>query len=426
MRCLLKILLGVFLFFPLVANAASDEDVDSRIRALEAQIKILMEHKQNTTERIDDVENIIERVDERVGSRAVVNAFEAQSLDIGGIAGSVFTSETAENNSFNGFTINFLELLIKARLDDKWSAFIAPLFAEASFTQYTDPEQRRSVTNANLATAVNVFGYITYEQNNMFNVDFGVFPTPQGIWTPEHFPHAQVIIDSPQMFSPIWQTDEIVPSFTQGVSVRGTYPVEGNILSYNIFAGYNNKIDISGVTNPVDEGEFHWGTRIAYRHSAIGTEIGLNYGQGDRNDDTNVSNPFYTPRSGRAYGQESEYDYYGIDLRVNKGSFEIKSELFATNEDFGRDRLGWYVQPVYNVNSNWAIVARYDFFDNGGNTGDKIEKVVGLIWSPIPAVKFRSELSRVEYEVGTGTTLLGGAYGSADVDVFSLSATYSF
>jgi hypothetical protein len=120
----------------LSADTLSPLDLSKRLDEVTASVA-------ETNARLDDVEDITFDIDERVGSRSLVRAFDAKSFDLGGMLHTAATFVDGKDN--NEFAVNRLtfELFAKAELNDKWSLFVAQAFIRESDINFTDPGARR-------------------------------------------------------------------------------------------------------------------------------------------------------------------------------------------------------------------------------------------------------------------------------------------
>ena len=109
----LTLLLAAAAVFAPIA-AAQNPDVAEELKALR--------------ERIDEIEDMQFDQADRIGDRALVQAFNARNLDFGGHVTSLFTHMDGENGTDTGHLVSLVELFVKAKLDDHWSLFASPGF----------------------------------------------------------------------------------------------------------------------------------------------------------------------------------------------------------------------------------------------------------------------------------------------------------
>lgn len=361
-----------------------------------AKLAEIEETVRENQKRLVDVEDSVINIDAKTGSRALVKAFEASSLDIGGFLHSVFSHVDGDAGSATGFNRQAFELLIKANMTKKWSAFIAQAFIRESDVVYTDPFGRQSPTFSIQTKSPTVIAWANYKASDAFNVRIGRWITPHGIINVEHFPAILLDPEQPQFLRP-FGGQTIFANFMTGVQVHGQKFVgmggEGK-LSYALYLG-----NFAGNTQDAD-----YGGRLAYAFGRTGVTVGLNAGAGTRNGSTN-----------------SGYSVYGADLLIDKGPILWKSEVFATDEDSGGDRFAVYTQPAWRINSEWTGFYRFDFLDDGTGNGDKTEHAFGLTFRPDPIVHLRGIVTLKDFDASDD-----GLLPAADQTIYHLSATFSF
>lgn len=347
--------------------------------------------------RLDDVETALVGVQEKVGSRAVVNAFDAASIDLGGFLHQTATHINGDTGNATAFNATVFELLLRAQLDDHWSAFLAQAFMRASPDPFS-ADAGGSRTNPNFNTGggtktETVIAWADYKHSDALGIRFGRFITPQGIVNIEHFPAVLLDPEQPQFLRP-FGSDTIFANFTTGIDVHGTRFIGDSRLLYNVYGGNFSENANQAV----------YGARLAYAISDSGVTVGLNYNGGER----------------RAL-QGGNFDTVGVDLAIDRGRFLLTGEVFASNESAPAhdDRLGWYVQPAWRLTPQWTAFYRYDFLDNGFGEGDQTENVFGITYKPRSNIHLRGTYTLKDFDRGLSQP-------AADADVAQLSATLSF
>ncbi|MDG1708397.1 MAG: hypothetical protein P8H03_06525, partial [Emcibacteraceae bacterium] len=101
---------------------------------------------QENSERLDEVEEELLDIEDKTGSRALVKSFDAVSLDIGGFLHSAVTHVDGCDGSATSFNRQTFEILMRADLGDKWSAFLVQAFIRESAPIFDDPERRTNPT----------------------------------------------------------------------------------------------------------------------------------------------------------------------------------------------------------------------------------------------------------------------------------------
>jgi len=349
-------------------------------------------------DRLAEVEETVYNLDDKIGSRAVANAFDAASLDIGGFVHTTYTMIDSDAGSASAWDTQNFELLIKADIDDQWSAFFAGGFlreeGDGKVLDATGQNPEFAIANKN----PQIIGWVNYKHNDSLNVQVGRMIAPHGIINIEHFP--QILLDprQPQFLRP-FSGDTIFPNFITGAQVHGKHFLQGdNQISYNFYAA----------TAQSDPEAMLYGGRVAGTHGESGITVGLNASFGSRDD--NNSN--------------SEYTMVGADLLVDHNWLLWKSEIFQTSEDqvgFD-DRLGWYTQPAWRINDQWTAFYRYDYLDDGNdaNGGETVENVLGITYKPKAFVHLR--VTGTDLDMDSGGTITQ----DRDAKIVQASTTVSF
>lgn len=301
-----------------------------------------------------------------------------------------------------------------AVLNDQWSAFFAGGWLREGNVGFDDDgdgtlNEAGERRNPDFAIESGIPGgtrnpqiiaWVNYKHSDALNLKLGRMITPHGIINQEHFPATLLDQEQPLFLRP-FGGQTIFPNFTTGLQAHGQFFNGDDTLAYNLY---------SAAAQGAPEELIHGG-RLAYTFGDWGTTIGVNAATGSRSEAAGTG----------------DYDLFGADLLIDKGSILWKNEIFATNEENAPGRLGFYTQPAYEINDQWTAFYRYDFLDDGANgtaavpdnLGNVTEHMLGVNFLPIPNVRTRLTATRREYD-SSGTT------GSAEADIFQFSTTYSF
>lgn len=361
------------------------------------KIKKLEKELKESKERIEILEDSLLDVEEKIGSRAVANAFDGLKLDIGGFIHSAYTYIDGENGSQTSFNRQNFELLISSQLNKQWSAFFAGGFLREADDAFVNNPSEPSFNTKNKNPQI--ISWVNFRENDLFNIRLGRFITPHGIINIEHFPATLLDPEQPQILRP-FNGDTIFPNFSTGIQIHGsTYLNSNHKLQY-----YTYVSNFSGT--PEDE---QLGFMIEYNFIKNLT-VGFNYSHGKR-----ISN--------------NSYDVKGIHILFNKVNFTWKTEYYATSEDASvisnqdTDRSGGYTQPSLKLSTKWIVFYRYDFLDKfnfSNNRGEKtIENVIGVNYLPYSNVRLRMIYTKKQFDF-TDTRL------DLDANIFQLSGTFSF
>ena len=373
-------------------------------------------------ERVSAQEEFTQELDEQVGSRAIVHAFDAMELDFGGFLHSAFTHIHGDKGSAASFDRLTFEILLKAQFSKRFSAFFAQAFVRESNTRFTDTFQRTSpgftFSGSGGVKTPLVIAWANYMQSDHFNIQIGRYITPFGIINIEHFPAILLDTEQPQFLRP-FSGDTIFPNFITGAQVHGKFFWDDNALQYNLY---------TGVFTGSSPEQFYGGMRVGYTVGSLGTTLGLNLGTGKRSLRPTVPDTTNVPNNATFY-------MYGVDLLIDKGPVLWKNELFFTDEDRGAggNRVGFYTQPAYRITDQWIVFYRYDFLNDGKlqvvpagggprlhTPGNSTEHVLGLNYLPVPNVRLRATATWKEFSSGRLRA------PNADAQIFQLSGTFSF
>ncbi|MEL7486298.1 MAG: hypothetical protein AAGJ87_03660 [Pseudomonadota bacterium] len=383
------------------------EETQAQLRALQAQVDALQEALDTEevrpadsdvavlAERVDELETIAVETDEKIGSRAVVKAFDGVSLDIGGFFDTSATIAIGEEGTDAAFNRQVFELLAKARLGENWEFFVAQAFIRNAPLTFSDPDQRTTPTfgdnNSPVATDT-VISWGQYHHSDALNVQFGRFITPHGIINIEHFPASLLDTEQPQFLRP-FSGQTVFANFTNGVNIHGSKFFGDDTLNYAVYGG----VWSGNATN----GTF--GGRLGYSFGRSGVTLGVNGLSGDRSSEV---------EGDRFYGG-------GFDLLFEKGPILWKNEVFLTSEGVGDDRLAYYSQPAIRLNDLWTVLYRYDFLDTGEAGGETVEHTAGVVFDPISNVRLRALYRQQRNRADAGIA-------AAETDIIQFATTFNF
>jgi len=424
-----------------LANPGSDPEptpteTEARIRALEAQLeafhqeltelraqrqteseeadatleaaKQAIAERDDLTDRVDELEDYVFDIDERLGSRPVVRAFDGLSLDIGGFITQSFTAAFGEDSSEASFNQTLFELLIAAQVNEDIDFFTALGFLrEADLDVATDPRNPTFMDFANRTPQI--ISWANYRVSDQFEIRAGRFVTPHGIINIEHFPPVLLEINQPQFLRP-FSGATLFPNFLIGVQAHGKFFVgEGgkDKLSYSAYAGMF-AADPDGLIT---------GGRVDYTFGNTGLTVGANYSFGHREADGTPPPPGSLSIVGNESLVTNDYHLIGADLLYDKGRILWKNEVFFTYEKDQDNRFAFYTQPAFRITNDgkWIAFYRFDYLDPGQELGDSLEHVVGLNFRARARVRVRAAAFFKHFE--TADELL---------PAFQLSATFSF
>jgi len=365
---------------------------NTKPQSLPKDSKTISSNLEENSERLEILEDTMLDVEEKIGSRAVVNAFDSLKLDIGGFFHSAFTYVNGEDSNASSFNRQNFELLISAELNKQWSGFFAGGFLREADDPFSVGNIENPAFNSKNKNPL-IIGWVNFSQSDEINVRIGRFITPHGIINIEHFPATLLDPEQPQILRP-FSGDTIFPNFSTGVQLHGsTYFNNDHKLQYYVYVS-----NFAG--NPEEN---RTGAMLEYEFTENLT-FGVNLGQGER-------------------ASGNDYSMIGAHLLFEQGKLVWKTEYYSTDEDdlVSQDRSGGYTQPSWNINPEWSVFYRYDMLDSG--IRDTRENAFGVNYLPYPNIRLRAIYTQKTFKSYlSGNTLLP----KADADTFQLSGTFSF
>jgi len=346
--------------------------------------------------RVDNLEEQLFEIEEKMGGKGIVHTFEVFDLDLGGFLTQSYTAAFGEASDEYSFNMTQLEILVKANIDEHWSLFTALGFLREADLDFSDPN------NPNFASYETrvplIIGWVNFRAHDSLEIQMGRYVTPHGIINIEHFPPALLDANQPQFLRP-FSGNTIFPNFLNGVNIHGKFfsgEHDNNILKYNVF---------SGSFADGDPEEFISGGRLAYNLGDTGLTFGTNYSYGTRVSGS--SRLGHLSVVGKKSLTTNHYNMVGGDILYDQGKLLWKNELFSTSENNQHDRLAFYTQPAWRFNDQWIGFYRYDFLDPGQGVTESNEHMIGINFLPKPYVRLRAIYLLKEFEnSGIGDQIL--------------------
>lgn len=381
------------------ATAQSQQAVDRELK----QNAWLLDQLKSREESAGDIEERVFNVEEKVGDRALVKAFDAVELDLGGFLTQAFSVVHGENNTEYSPNFTQLELLFRANVADKWSLFSAIGFLREADIDVSDAESPFFRAGANRTPLI--ISWMNYRHSDALQLRAGRFVAPHGIINIEHFPPSLLDTNQPQFLRP-FPGSTIFPNFMNGIQAHGRVFVgqnKSNFIEYSAYGAFHDPAPDKVLT----------GARVAYGHKDSGVTFGLNYAHGSRESGASPAGSFTAVpvRSSVA----NRYDTVGGDILIDKGRFLWKTEGFYSFENDEEDRWTFYTQPSVRLHDQWVAFYRYDLLDPGQGLDRSSEHVFGLNYLPFPIVRLRGAVFLRDFDNGRDNVLLS-----------QLSATISF
>lgn len=312
-----------FFLHPAIAYAASMEEMEKRIEALEADAEIYREEAQ----------------EEADSHRTPVR--------ISGYVDAEYSVDSRDSVD-NGFRLHHLSLFFKKQLAEKWRFFSeieyedAPKF-EGEGKAQTPPAEGEVIDTAQgkiFVEAVN----IDYLWNPKANFRIGRFFTPAGIWSIDHYPPFVPTQIRPEHIR------KIFPQVVDGVAAFGTFALGSSFLNYDLYVG---------------NGEGNTGKKDQNSSKAVGTRA---YFLFPILDHFRVGASAYTDTLNNGDDKTS----VGMDMKIRAGIFTFQAE--AADAEFKPvstptyNRTGYYGQFLFRPTDHWSFGYRYDFYDANDST----------------------------------------------------------
>ena len=279
----------------------------------------------------------------------------------------------------NSFNQTQLEILLKADIDENLSLFSALGFLHESDIDFSNHNQPifRDFDNR----VVPIIAWANYQASPSLAIQLGRYVTPHGIINVEHFPPVLLETNQPQFLRP-FSGNTIFPNFLNGIHLHGKLFLgenDNDILNYNMYSG----VFVNG-----DPDDLISGGRLAYTFREAGIKVGINYSYGTRT--AGQSNLGHLSVVGKKSLTSNIYNMVGSDVLFDKGKLSWKNEIFNSFEHGEPDRLGFYTQPIWRFNDQWAVFYRYDLLDSGSRITESDEHVLGINYLPTSFLRLRA------------------------------------
>jgi len=302
---------------PAIGEAATVEDLERRIRALEAQIEINNEE-----------------------TRDVADSFK-RGMSVAGYTDVEYMATNKAGDS-NGFRMHHMSLMFKKQVNEKLKFFSEIEFEDA-------PHIKGSSTSSTVAgkiflEAVN----LDYMLSSSTTLRVGRFFTPAGIWSVDHYPPFVATQIRPQHIR------KVFPQLTDGAAITGQHAVGNTFVSYDLFVGNG-------------ETKAFFGDKDYNSSKAVGLRVNAALPVLDRFE---VGATGYKDKTllDPTTGIEEQKSAYGVHMLAKLGAIRVKAE-YAKGEyeplptpSTSYTRTGYYIQPSYDINK-WTLGYRYDYFE---------------------------------------------------------------
>ncbi|MCR9243562.1 MAG: hypothetical protein NXI31_00915 [bacterium] len=374
----------------------------------------LQEQIREMAERIDELEEMQMETSDRLGSRAVVQSYTAQNLDIGGHISSFFSYIDGANGRELGHTVTLFELYIKARINEEWSAFVTPgmfvfngglLDDPATPTVANDPGFTGD--NASNNRTLLARGYVEYNPSDLLRIQGGIVGGPHGTTSREYFVPARSI-GLGSLHTRRFLANSLYPGHFIGFRASGKIELGGtqDWLEYDGYFGSDDE----QVEDPLG------GVRLAYVFGDYGLSIAGNFGTGSRAGlqgqatstvDILSNVPLNLSPFPLVFNAGRDYEFAGIDIDWRHGDFICKTEAYISWEDGFDDQRAFSTEWTWFPTSRVGLSYRFDYYDPGSDMrvvsaapftlmslpfGHSTEHAIGITYDPDPSVRLRLDL----------------------------------
>lgn len=402
---------------------------------------------RENTDRLDELEDLIFDVGERVDSGALWSAYTGENVTLGGHVTTAFSYLNGENGgATSGFSLHFLELYFKADLGDGFSVFATPGFFYLSDPNFVSaelfvdspapqggpslPPESNPGSDDDLVEPIMERAYGEWMVSDALRLRFGRIGSGHGVVAREYFVPSRAILAGPMLMR-AFGAASLYPQKVEGIQMSGIRRAGEDIIEYEAYVG-------SDRFSPDDLGA---GTRVGYTFSDSGLNVAANWGYNRR---AGIDELTGAPGASLVAGpsvfspfpylslNDNYYQFYGLDVDWRSEKWRVKAELYKSDEDGFDDRFGMYVQPTFYVSPKLALSFRADYFDAGqeqtvpspvpgtasfDSLGHSKEVAMGVMYTPIPSVAFRLDVHQ---------NYLPRYLGNDEITFVIASASFSF
>lgn len=311
-----------------------------RLDALEQEMKGLKKENAELKERVTNIESNDEETSHSLGVLS-------RLVDVSGYA-DVEYRLTDQDGQNGGFRLHHLSLFFTKDIQKDWKLFSEIEFEDAPVLEFSN----NTATRANGMFFVEQM-YIEYHPSLSWDLRFGRFLTPAGIWSIYHYP-PYVPTQSAPLFSKL-----IFPEVSDGALLRNSFVIAGTAVDTHLYAS-------NGSGNP-GRLDMNTNTAVGARVNAAvmrSLSVGASYFREKDNSDI-MKNSF------------------ALHLLGNYGPFSFQSEYAYRHNDpdagASYNDKGWYGQLCFDV-GKWTLAGRVDWYDsNDADTTKDVYRYTGAV-----------------------------------------------
>lgn len=361
MKTRFKRLLPVLLLSLAFAPAAFAEEAASQGTSIESELKQLRLENEEIKKRLDAVELDGEETKHNFG---ILSRF----VEVSGYADAEFylTDNDADNTRFR---IHHLSLFFLKDIQEDWKLFTEIEYEDAPLIESSHTSDDPATVQGKLFVEQM---YIEYHPHLTWDVRFGRFLTPAGIWNIYHYPPYVPTQERPIMVR------KIFPQVSDGIQLRYSHSFGGPVLDTHLYVA-------NGAGNP--------GRLDRNEQKAIGARVNFEYG------------PWWAGAS--AYGERdnsgTKRAAWGLHFLADYSPMRFQSEFqYRDNEPAAGSGFvdqGFYAQLMYDI-GKWTLAARYDWYDDGEQNAEQYRYTGAVNYHFAENVVGKAEYHRNDLENG--------------------------
>ncbi|MEQ1531256.1 MAG: hypothetical protein ABL925_18210 [Methylococcales bacterium] len=211
--------------------------------------------------------------------------------------------------------------------------------------------------------------YVDTLLNNQLSIRLGKFLTPIGQW---NLIHAAPLVWT--TFRPV-ATENLFSTHASGMMLHGAVPIGEQQLEYALYGDVSSDIDPHLSNNPFDNAV---GARLRY----------------SLNDNLQIGASFanFVLKERPSH----RHSLAGLDVAWNYQKLELSSEVVYHDSEqaFSTDRWQGFIQGVGHISQHWALIGRYEFFEQPKKAMGQVG-LFGIAYRPLPPVVWK-----LEYRLG--------------------------
>jgi hypothetical protein len=321
-----KRLLSVLLFSFAFAPAVFAEEAGPQGTGIESELRQLRLENEEIKKRLDAVELDGEETRHNFG---ILSRF----VEVSGYADAEFylTDNDADNTRFR---LHHLSLFFLKNIQEDWKLFTEIEYEDAPLIESSHTTDDPATVQGKLFVEQM---YIEYHPHLTWDVRFGRFLTPAGIWNIYHYPPYVPTQERPIMVR------KIFPQVSDGIQFRYSHSFGGPVLDTHLYVA-------NGAGNP--------GRLDRNEQKAVGARVNLEHG------------PWWAGAS--VYGERdnsgTKRAAWGLHLLADYSPVRFQSEFQYRDSEpaagSGFVDQGFYAQFMYDI-GKWTLAARYDWYDDG-------------------------------------------------------------